>query len=139
VAKKNLLMVITPVCSTSGVSSVSSGFPYAITAHTQRTIEHGYRTPNDSLSAGSLVLILYRINLLEPLWLPLQQPCVSDCKNLRGAVNTTSPAPPGLWYIPFPYAGRGMTFEVFLPQRIADWLREQLNAGVFKDPGEAPS
>jgi hypothetical protein len=32
-----------------------------------------------------------------------------------------------------------MTFEVFLPEGIADWLREQLNAGVFKDPGEAPS
>ena len=32
---------------------------------------------------------------------------------------------------------RGMTFEVFLPESMANWLREKLAAGVFKDPGEA--
>jgi antitoxin ParD1/3/4 len=32
---------------------------------------------------------------------------------------------------------RGITFEVFLPEAIANWLREKLAAGVFKDPGEA--
>ncbi len=32
---------------------------------------------------------------------------------------------------------RGMTFEVFLPEQPADWLRELLAAGVFKDAGEA--
>ena len=32
---------------------------------------------------------------------------------------------------------RGMTFEVFLPEPLADWLREKLAAGVFTDPGEA--
>jgi len=32
---------------------------------------------------------------------------------------------------------RGMTFEVFLPEPLADWLREKLAAGEFKDPGEA--
>jgi hypothetical protein len=26
---------------------------------------------------------------------------------------------------------RGMTFEVFLPEDMADWLREKLAAGVF--------
>jgi hypothetical protein len=26
---------------------------------------------------------------------------------------------------------------VFLPEAIANWLREKLAAGVFKDPGEA--
>ena len=28
-------------------------------------------------------------------------------------------------------------FEVFLPEQLADWLRELLAAGVFKDAGEA--
>ena len=32
---------------------------------------------------------------------------------------------------------RGMAFEVFLPESMANWLREKLAAGVFKDPGEA--
>jgi Arc/MetJ-type ribon-helix-helix transcriptional regulator len=32
---------------------------------------------------------------------------------------------------------RGMTFEVFLPEAIATWLREKIAAGVFKDPAEA--
>jgi antitoxin ParD1/3/4 len=32
---------------------------------------------------------------------------------------------------------RGMTFEVFLPESIADWLREKIAAGVFKDAREA--
>jgi len=32
---------------------------------------------------------------------------------------------------------RGMTFEVFLPEAIANWLREKIAAGVFKDPAEA--
>jgi antitoxin ParD1/3/4 len=32
---------------------------------------------------------------------------------------------------------RGMTFEVFLPESIANWLREKIAAGAFKDPGEA--
>jgi len=32
---------------------------------------------------------------------------------------------------------RGMTFEVFLPEPLADWLRAKLAAGAFKDPGEA--
>jgi hypothetical protein len=32
---------------------------------------------------------------------------------------------------------RGMTFEVFLPEPLADWLGKKLAAGVFKDPGEA--
>jgi hypothetical protein len=32
---------------------------------------------------------------------------------------------------------RGMSFEVFLPEGIANWLREKIAAGVFKDPAEA--
>jgi antitoxin ParD1/3/4 len=32
---------------------------------------------------------------------------------------------------------RGMTFEVFLPETLADWLREKISAGVYKDPAEA--
>jgi hypothetical protein len=32
---------------------------------------------------------------------------------------------------------RGMTFEVFLPELLADWLRKKLAGGVFKNPGEA--
>ena len=32
---------------------------------------------------------------------------------------------------------RGMTFEVFLPEAIATWLRGKIDAGVFKDPAEA--
>jgi antitoxin ParD1/3/4 len=32
---------------------------------------------------------------------------------------------------------RGMTFEVFLPESMANWLREKLAAGVLKNPGEA--
>jgi antitoxin ParD1/3/4 len=32
---------------------------------------------------------------------------------------------------------RGMTFEVFLPDSMADWLRAKIAAGVFKSPGEA--
>lgn len=32
---------------------------------------------------------------------------------------------------------RGMTFEVFLPETLANWLREKISAGVYKDPGEA--
>jgi len=32
---------------------------------------------------------------------------------------------------------RGLTFEVFLPEGIADWLWQQLEKGVYKDPGEA--
>jgi len=34
-------------------------------------------------------------------------------------------------------SARGMTFEVFLPEQLADWLRAKLAAGVFKDPREA--
>lgn len=32
---------------------------------------------------------------------------------------------------------RGMTFEVFLPESLADWLRQKITAGVFKDAKEA--
>ncbi len=32
---------------------------------------------------------------------------------------------------------RGMTFEVFLPETLANWLREKISAGVYQDPGEA--
>jgi hypothetical protein len=32
---------------------------------------------------------------------------------------------------------RGMTFEVFLPEESADWLRLKIAAGMFKNPGEA--
>jgi Arc/MetJ-type ribon-helix-helix transcriptional regulator len=32
---------------------------------------------------------------------------------------------------------RGMTFEVFLPETQADWLREKIESGLFKDAGEA--
>lgn len=32
---------------------------------------------------------------------------------------------------------RGMAFEVFLPETLANWLRERISAGVYKDPGEA--
>jgi len=32
---------------------------------------------------------------------------------------------------------RGMTFEVFLPESIANWLRKKIRAGVFRDPAEA--
>jgi hypothetical protein len=32
---------------------------------------------------------------------------------------------------------RGLTFEVFLPEGIADWLWQQLEAGAYKDPQEA--
>jgi len=32
---------------------------------------------------------------------------------------------------------RGMTFEVFLPESQAEWLREKLAAGVFTDAREA--
>lgn len=32
---------------------------------------------------------------------------------------------------------RGMTFEVFLPDSMADWLRAKIAAGVFTSPGEA--
>jgi antitoxin ParD1/3/4 len=32
---------------------------------------------------------------------------------------------------------RGMAFEVFLPEAIANWLREKIAAGVFRDPAEA--
>jgi Arc/MetJ-type ribon-helix-helix transcriptional regulator len=31
----------------------------------------------------------------------------------------------------------GLTFEVFLPEGLADWLREQIGAGVFQDAVEA--
>lgn len=32
---------------------------------------------------------------------------------------------------------RGLTFEVFLPEGMAKWLWQKLEAGVYKDPGEA--
>lgn len=32
---------------------------------------------------------------------------------------------------------RGMTFKVFLPQSLANWLRKKIRAGVFHDPAEA--
>ena len=32
---------------------------------------------------------------------------------------------------------RGMIFEVFLPEQLADWLREKLAAGVITDASEA--
>jgi antitoxin ParD1/3/4 len=32
---------------------------------------------------------------------------------------------------------RGMTFKVFLPESLANWLRKKIRAGVFHDPGEA--
>ena len=32
---------------------------------------------------------------------------------------------------------RGMTFEVFLPDTQADWLRAKIAGGVFKDAREA--
>ena len=32
---------------------------------------------------------------------------------------------------------RGMTFEAFLPEGMADWLRAKLAAGSFESPGEA--
>jgi antitoxin HicB len=32
---------------------------------------------------------------------------------------------------------RGMTFEVFLPESLADWLRKKLAAGVYTDAKEA--
>jgi antitoxin ParD1/3/4 len=32
---------------------------------------------------------------------------------------------------------RGLTFTVFLPEGIADWLWQKLEAGVYKDPAEA--
>lgn len=30
-----------------------------------------------------------------------------------------------------------MTFKVFLPEPLANWLRKKIRAGVFHDPGEA--
>jgi antitoxin ParD1/3/4 len=33
--------------------------------------------------------------------------------------------------------GRGLTFEVFLPEGLANWLWQKLEAGVYKDPKEA--
>ena len=32
---------------------------------------------------------------------------------------------------------RGMTFEAFLPERLADWLRKRIAAGVYAGPSEA--
>jgi Arc/MetJ-type ribon-helix-helix transcriptional regulator len=32
---------------------------------------------------------------------------------------------------------RGLTFEVFLPEGIADWVKEKVAAGMFDDPAEA--
>lgn len=32
---------------------------------------------------------------------------------------------------------RGMTFEVFLPEGLSDWLQELLTKGVFESPKEA--
>jgi antitoxin ParD1/3/4 len=32
---------------------------------------------------------------------------------------------------------RGMTFKVFLPESIANWLRKKIRAGMFRDPAEA--
>ena len=32
---------------------------------------------------------------------------------------------------------RGITFEVFLPETLANWLREKIAAGVYRDPAEA--
>lgn len=32
---------------------------------------------------------------------------------------------------------RGMTFKVFLPESLANWLRKKIRAGVFHDPAEA--
>ena len=32
---------------------------------------------------------------------------------------------------------RGMTFKVFLPESLANWLRKKIRAGVFYDPAEA--
>jgi len=32
---------------------------------------------------------------------------------------------------------RGMTFKVFLPESLANWLRKKIRAGVFRDPAEA--
>lgn len=35
------------------------------------------------------------------------------------------------------FRARGMTIEVFLPESLADWLREKLAAGVYANAGEA--
>ena len=32
---------------------------------------------------------------------------------------------------------RGLTFEVFLPETMADWVKEKVAAGLFEDPAEA--
>ncbi len=32
---------------------------------------------------------------------------------------------------------RGMTFEVFLPEGLSDWLKAKIDAGVFESPAEA--
>lgn len=32
---------------------------------------------------------------------------------------------------------RGMTFEVFLPEGLADWLRAKIADGTYESPGEA--
>lgn len=32
---------------------------------------------------------------------------------------------------------RGMTFKVFLPESLANWLRKKIRAGAFHDPAEA--
>lgn len=32
---------------------------------------------------------------------------------------------------------RGMAFETFLPEGMADWLRAKLDAGIFESPREA--
>lgn len=32
---------------------------------------------------------------------------------------------------------RGMTFKIFLPESLANWLRREIRAGTFKNPAEA--
>jgi antitoxin ParD1/3/4 len=32
---------------------------------------------------------------------------------------------------------RGLTFEVFLPESLANWLQKKIRTGVFQDPAEA--
>ena len=32
---------------------------------------------------------------------------------------------------------RGMTFKVFLPESLANWLRRKIRAGVYEDPAQA--
>jgi hypothetical protein len=67
---------------------------------------------------------------------------VLDCEKLEAAMSSKSSIEneftPDEWErIRAHIRDRGMTFEVFLPDSSAEWLRAKLAAGLFTDAAEA--